>query len=238
MTNIYSFLYSTLLNEKLKKMRKIFVLGIVSILLNSCHKENETPLSDDNEIKYSVYLPMSIGNYWVYKLFELDTSGNEYQTSTFDSIIISKDTLINGNKFFRFDYFRYNSKNAFPIDTIYCRDSLKNLINSKGQLLFSEDNYSDTLLRKIEIIQGDTLYTMTCKMERLNKEYSVPTGNYNDLLNFKGTVTVNSKYCTNKNPRYTNKYYAKDVGEIFHSQICICCDGFLEKRLVRYKINK
>lgn len=216
-------------------MKNLILITGVLICFYSCQKE-EKP----EETKYliSEYLPLSVGNYWIYQIRNFDISGKEYQTSTFDSTIISKDTIINGKKYFRYDYFEYNSINAYPIDTIYCRDSLKNLITSTGQILFSENNFTDTLLRKTQILEGDTIYTMTCKMEKINEEFSVPIGIYNNLLNLKGTVICSPEYTSIENPRYTNKYYAKEIGVIFQSQIYIGSGGFREKKLIRYNINK
>jgi hypothetical protein len=215
---------------------KNFVLIVGALVcLFSCEKVTK---QEETKDPVSEYLPISVGNYWVYQIYAIDSSGNEYQTNTFDSTIISNDTLINGKKYFRFDYFEYNTINTYPIDTIYCRDSLKYLINSKGQLLFSEDNFTDTLYRKTFLFNNDTLYTMTCKMEKIDQEFSVPVGIFNNLLNSKGTVISNPKYTTIKNPRYTNKYYAKEIGVIFQSQILIMGGGFREKKLVRYNINK
>lgn len=214
---------------------KNFVLIVGALVcLFSCEKDNKQEQTEDS---ISEYLPMSVGNYWIYQIYDIDLDGNEYQTVSLDSAIISKDTLINGNKYFRFDYFECNPINTYLLDTIYYRDSLKYLINSKGQILFSEDNLTDTLFRETFIFQNDTLYTKTCKMERIDQEISVPVGTFNNLLNFKGTVIVNPKYTVIENPRYSKKYFAKEIGVIFQSQIFVMGGGFREKRLVRYNIN-
>jgi hypothetical protein len=212
----------------------VLIVGVV-VCLFSCEKNDK---QEETENSISAYLPMSVGNYWVYQIYTFDSNGNEYQTTTFDSTVITKDTLINGKRFFRFDYFECNTINTYPTDTIYYRDSLMYLISSKGQILFSEDNFADTLSRKTFIFQNDTLYTMTCKMERIDQQISVPVGTFNNLLNFKGTVLCNPKYTDIKNPRYTNQYYAKEIGVIFQSQIYVMSGGFREKRLVKYNINK
>ncbi len=208
----------------------ILILGVI-ISMYSCEKSDK-PEKTANPV--SEYLPMTVGNYWVYQVFDINSGGNEFQTSIMDSTIITKDTLINDLKYFRFDFYE---NSIHPVATIYFRDSLKNLVNSAGEILFSENNFTDILLRKSEILQEDTIYSMTCSMEKIGLEVSVPAGVFNNILNYKGTVVCNPKYTTIENPRYTNKYYARGTGPIFQSQIYVSGGGVREKRLVRYHIN-
>jgi hypothetical protein len=185
---------------------------------------------------------MAVGNYWIYREYEIDTIGNERQTSIFDSTVITKDTLISGITYYRLDnYVYYSISNVIKADLngpVYYRDSSKNLINSKGQIMFSEGNFSDTLFRKTEVLQGDTIYWISFKMEKPVDNINTPAGIFNNLLNFKGTVICNPKFTSIKNPRYVNKFYAKGVGEILHSHIYVFGGGSFDKRLVRYQVNK
>jgi hypothetical protein len=120
----------------------------------------------------------------------------------------------------------------------YCRDSSKYLINSDGQILFSENNFSDTLLRTTRLYEEDTICWITGKMEKNENDINVPAGTFNNTLNLKGTIICNPKYTRIGNPHYVNKYYAPEVGEILHSYLYVYDGSSLEKRLTRYKINK
>jgi hypothetical protein len=51
-------------------MRKLLALVMAITSLLSCNKE------DDKEIKTD-YLPLRIGNYWIYQEYNIDTMGNE-----------------------------------------------------------------------------------------------------------------------------------------------------------------
>jgi hypothetical protein len=212
----------------------VLIVGVIGCLF-SCEKNDK---KDEIGNLNSAYLPMSVGNYWIYQIYDLDSYGNENQTNTFDSTVITKDTLINGKKYYRFDCFQCNPNSTSHLYNIYYRDSLKHLITSKGQIWFSEDNFIDTLYKRTYIYQNDTIYTMTCKMERLDQEFNTPIGNFYNLLNFKATVLVNSEYTDIENPRYTNHYYVKDLGLIYQSEFGISSDFIQEKRLIRYNINK
>jgi hypothetical protein len=57
-------------------MRKLFFIGFALAILTSCQKNDENPLQ-----KKSVYLPLEIGNYWVYEHYKIDTLGNETKLS-------------------------------------------------------------------------------------------------------------------------------------------------------------
>jgi hypothetical protein len=220
-------------------MKNVILMIGIFMCLCSCKKDDDKKKS---EITNSDYLPMKVGNYWVYQEYEIDTIGNERQTSIFDSAVITKDTLINSKIYYRLDNFVYYSiSDVIKVDllgTVYYRDSSKNLISSKGQIVFSEDNFSDTLFKKAELLQGDTIYWITFKMERPLGNVNTPAGIFNNLLNFKGTVICNPKYTSIKNPRYVNIFYAKEVGEILQSNIYVLGGGSVEKRLVRYQVNK
>jgi hypothetical protein len=220
-------------------MKKVILFTGLILCFFSCKKENN---SDTLKVETSAYLPMTIGSYWVYKQYFIDPSGNEIQSSRYDSIIISKDTLIGDNIYFKYDNYECSSVsnviyNNF-ISSSYCRDSSKNLINSKGQKLFSENNFTDTLLRKTEIYLGDTTYRISYKMERIINNVNIPAGIFSSILNFKGTVICNPKFTLIKNPRYVDQLYTKDVGMILHSYVYVTDGGSMEQRLIRYWINK
>ena len=212
----------------------VLIVGIISCLF-SCEKNDK---QDESENLVSTYLPMSVGNYWVYQVYNIDVNGNKSQSTTLDSTVITKDTLINGKKYYRFDYLNYHLDNINHFDTAYLRDSLTFIINEKGNILFSENNFNDTLYRKTYVFENDTFYTMTCKMERIDQEISTPAGSFNNILNFRGTVIVNPKHTDIENPRYTDEYFAKDMGVVYQSQTYVSGGQIREKRLVRYHINK
>lgn len=203
-------------------------LGVLTCFY-SCKKTDDSLSTTVNNsgntaVDNSSYTPMSVGNYWIYQEYNIDSVGNVTQSSTVDSTVISKDTLINGKKYFRFDKYEYYSKVASPnlIDITYYRDSSKNLINSEGKIMFSELNLSDTLYRKTEIMQGDTLYWMTCKMEKTVDNVTTPSGIYSNLLNFKNTVKRNTKFTPIKEISYNNNFYANNIGKVLYSYGFIC----------------
>ena len=69
------------------------------------------------------------------------------------------------------------------------RDSSGYLVDVHGIIRFAPDNFTEVLASKTEIHSGDTLYTLTYKMEAVHDEVTVPAGKFR-VLNYKGTVTM------------------------------------------------
>jgi hypothetical protein len=216
----------------------LLILGSL-LIIYSCKKDE---IQKDPPIGASDYLPMNIGNYWVYQQYEIEDSFQDIPSPIYDSIIITKDTLIHNTNYYKFDHYQCylinNSIQTHNEGPLYYRDSLKYLVSSKGQIFFSENNFSDTLLTKVELNKKDTIYRITYKAERSESRLTVPAGSYYELINFKGTVNCNPKYSKTKNSRFTDTYYAAGVGEIFRSAIFLQGTNKLEKKLLRYKLNK
>ena len=80
-------------------MKNLMPFAAMLLLINfSCTKEEKkTPQSQN---AYSGFIPLSIGNYWVYEQVRIDTLGNETIGSMLDSAYVSADTIINGNTYY------------------------------------------------------------------------------------------------------------------------------------------
>jgi len=216
-------------------MRKLFYLGFMVALFASCDKEDSNPIIEP--IDKANYFPLEIGNYWIYEHFDLDSLGNETERNRTDSVILSRDTIINGNQYFILEGTNYpfNGGRWGIVDIL--RDSSGYIVNEKGQIRFSADNFSDTLASKVEVFNDDTLYTLTYQMEIVSNPVTVPAGEF-EVLNFKGTVTTPQKIPRTQNPRFMDNLYSKNVGKVLQSYFYLHSPFISEKRLVRYNIVK
>jgi len=221
-------------------MRNIILILLILVGLYSCNNKDN---NESNTINKSAFLPMSDGNYWVYQYYVIDSNGIEYPENYYDSVVITNDTSINGKKYFRYDFYedyRENQKPDFS-RSVYYFDSSKCLVNNFGRIVFSEDNFVDTICRVTQLnnsISGDTIGWTTFKMERMDGIVIVPAGSFSNLLNYRGTFVGNPKHCS-ISKKYTNQYYSKNVGLILSSFFYDQPDpNSNEKRLLRYKINK
>ncbi len=213
----------------------VFIISVLGILFwNSCDKENNSLTDDLNNLKVN-HFPLEIGNYWIYQNFDI-IQGIEKVSTKIDSVIISRDTSINGKTYYVLEGTYYPKNNNWGIiELLY--DSVGYLINQHGEILFSEDNFTDILANKTEVQGTDTIYSLTYKMEEVENPYSVPAGTFN-VLNYKGTVFTFVQTMPNvPNPRYTNAYFAENVGKIFESFFYLYSNSEIEKRLLRYHIK-
>ncbi|MCE4564769.1 hypothetical protein INQ51_10650 [Maribellus sp. CM-23] len=215
-------------------MRKLFYFGLLTLLVISCRKDDSNPPAP---MQTANYLPLTVGNYWIYQHYKIDSLGNETALSYTDSIVVARDTMINNNQYFVLEGTNYPySQNEWGIIDIV-RDSSGFIVDNIGNISFSSDNFEDILASKTEVINNDTIYTLTFRMEEPDITVSVPAGEF-EVLNFKGTLITFPKIKQISNPRYENNYYSKNVGKILGNYHYISQPSVYEKRLIRYNINK
>ncbi len=213
-------------------MKKLFVIGLIVFSLLSCEKEN--PGTTNNEVFSYDYL--QIGNYWIYEHFEIDTTGNEEKISETDSIVITRDTLINNNTYFIFEGTNYPYNRQWEIVRIL-RDSSGYLINNEGTILLAPNNFTDTLIKKVYAPVDDViLYTLTTKMEHVEEPVTVRAGTFK-VFNYRSTICTPDVIPGIPNPRYMDNYYASGVGEILDTYFYLRGITKFEKRLIRYHIE-
>ena len=219
-------------------MRKLFLFTLTLGLLASCEKEADPALIDkDSPISSNGYLPLEIGNYWIYQHVQIDALNNETVIGYVDSMVVDRDTLINGHRYFVIEgtNYPYNSGRWGILDIL--RDSSGYIVTHEGGIRFAEDNYSDILAEKTEFIQEDTLYKLTYKMEHVEGTYTVPAGTF-EVNNFKGTVVSYKTLSGIDNPRYLNNLYAKGVGKVMQTYFFFNHSLISEKRLIRYHVHQ
>jgi|AntAceMinimDraft_9_1070365.scaffolds.fasta_scaffold06022_1 hypothetical protein len=211
-------------------MKKLIIIvlsfGLMSFLISSCEKSSVNP--NDPETTKN-YLPMSIGNYWIYQTYLIDTLGIDQPVEMLDSISITRDTIINGNKFFVFEGDTYFNHDYLRLQ----RDSSGYIIDESGKIYFSEDNFIDTLYY-YEHVQNDNIVYMTYNIMQENEVVlTVPSGTYSTLNNL-GTVYVPLADIT----KTFGSYYANNVGQVLSEGVFVFSNsGRFESRLVRYHVN-
>ena len=102
---------------------------------------------------------------------------------------------------------------------------------------FSDSNFTEILDSKIEVIETDTLYSLSYKMETEETPCTVPAGVF-DVLNYKGTVVSYKELPGIENPRYMHTLYSPGVGKVMQSYLYLYAPFYFEKQLIRYHINR
>lgn len=212
-------------------------LIIMASLMYSCKKDNDVePTSDDQTEVYPNYSMLSVGNYWVYQQFDIDSSGTATSTSTYDSCYVEKDTIINSKTYFKV----VKPRAYFPaeVEISFLRDSLDCIVNSNGKVLFSSENYSNNLWSSYFLAQpNDTVCQIILKMADINMPVTVPLGTYT-TMNAKETYLMYPNWSSAGNTRIRNFKYAENIGLVVETlPFFASLPNYVERRLIRYHVN-
>lgn len=210
-------------------MRNLLIIAALALLAASCEKKEEpTP------VPQLTYMPLEIGNYWVYENIWVQQDGTDTPDEKLDSIVVARDTLLRGEKYFVLEGLRIGTTSEWGVISIL-RDSLSYLVNEKGEILFAENHFGEVLRRHYEIYNNDTLAIMESVMQEIPVSVALPGGNF-EALNFE--ITVTSPWFDSEDDAVVLKnLYAKDVGRVFHELLFLGSLNRLEKRLVRYHVD-
>lgn len=216
-------------------MRKVFYLLFV-LSIFSCKKDNSLKINPSPEMLKDV--PLTIGSYWVYEYYNVDTvTGMNQNLNMKDSIVIVSDTVLNGKKYVvRMGNVPFSGMNTWGIIDIV-RDSSGYLVNAQGTVLFAENNFIDTF-NVYSFVAGnnDTLAEVFYTMELHPDPIITPSGTYLGGLNYRGTVFQN----TNNIPstKYLHNIYVKNIGKVFETTFFLgISNSWVEKRLSNYFIQ-
>ena len=141
-------------------MKRITAILTLTVLLVSSCKKEESAICEA-PIEFPTYLPLQVGNSWVYQDYKVDSLGNETLMQGSDSLYIASDTVINGNTYAvfkgRFSPF-YSAPDTNSI-LFMSRDSSGYLVDVSGEVMFTLQSFTDTLEYGIDYNGLDTGFT-------------------------------------------------------------------------------
>lgn len=200
-------------------------------VLNSCKKEQlEIPTAEKPNNCYS---PNTNGSYWIYDWLKVDTNGVETTLPFKDTIRVIGDTTINGNVY---TITRGTSMDS-NIRNFYNRDSSGYLVNSLGDIMYSYNNFTDTIQKRVYA----ELWDSSLKMYN-NVQVSVPAGTFNSIEARRYHYYSNGAPANNcGDPYFTlSTWFVQGVGKIKGTTAYINelmnCGFIMEQRLVEYYI--
>jgi len=219
-------------------MKKVVLWFSAILLFSYCTKEDDSNIFKNNRLEY---LPMAVGNYWIYQSVRIDTNQIEIIRSGIDSVYITHDSIVEGKKYYGFESRHKNdygkeSQSQFCVLEGFYRDSSGFLINLKGKVIFSQNNFTDTLYRKSIEINSSSMLMMTAKMETGNTKIAVPAGSF-DALNLQITAKILPQRLDGWNLKYLGKYFAKNAGVVLNSYCYVGLPDIFELRLLRYEVK-
>jgi len=207
-------------------MMKLRLLSIlIALLILSCNKKEPTLCNVNNNEKVTDYYPLTVSSYWIYNEYIIDSNQVEFIDAV-DSSYISKDTLINGKKY-------YIKNDKFSAGDFYrgcVTDSSNYIIGLGGLKKLSYNNFTDTLWAET------TSYSISySKMTNNGIIVIVPAGTFTTLKQDIFRYILNPNYI-GENPYTDNIYYAKGVG-LVKDHFYVNNKQWSERRLVKYHIQ-
>lgn len=217
--------------------KTVLLLALPLTMIISCSKEKLDPVSSSGSSASASFIPLKVGNYWVYETYEIDTLGNEKLTTQYDSVTVIKDTLINGQT-----YFKVQSSGATAASLFrgsYLRNDSHtilsyNLVDQKDDTLFSLFNHGSIIKTRtfssppIELLMETWVHVTP-------KEITTNAGSfrcYNEETLFSPTQQNYPWY-----PRSNHRTYSNKVGIITDQYNFFSSPNLYEKRLVRFHLN-
>lgn len=201
-------------------MRTLAALLILPLFIGCIKRNNDDRPVPDNP--FSKAMGFKKGCYWVYQLYRIDTAGKELMyTTVTDSCYVEKDTTIDGKVYFKY---------VEPNTNHYWRDSLDNIVSNEGELIFSNNNFTDTFIQKP--------YSDKVMMYRKMTDRGMWTGSPAGSFETKTMQTIYyhmpsaGGYYAGKN-RYMNVRFADQSGIIIQT-VLLGDYYYYERRLVRY----
>lgn len=176
------------------------------------------------------YIPMTVGSFWVYQWYQVDSSGTELLLDgKIDSIFIEKDTLIGGAIFKKIR--EANSFLSVPSVIKFRRDSLGYLIDPWHNIYFSTTNFMDTL-RIFHTNEMKIIYQMKVATPPI-----ITLAGAFDCLNFHGEITPFLNVDWEKQD--VNRYYSRGVGKVQENNFFFSSANLKQyhRRLMEYHIE-
>jgi hypothetical protein len=222
----------------MKLLKFVLPVLLVLCLLNSCKKDNQLPLSETfaTQDEYPNYSKLAVGNCWIYELVNIDPYGNESTLSYLDTVVIEKDSIINGNTYYKKVGKNHSGINSLEIQ--WLRDSLHYIVTHTGELFFSSQDTTTILTSGVSTIDSYTVADITTKMTDMYLPISTPSGSFN-ACNAKRIYQGQPGYLYGADfTRYAHRYHAENIGIVRETvQVWASAPIYLERRLLSYSVQ-
>ncbi len=228
----FSYLFKSHLTKSIYKIMKniLLVALIVSMatMLSCRKKENKNDEKTGNYVPKG-YIQLNVGNYWVYQHYRVMSNGSDSITSMIDSVFISGTIDYNGKTFYKVE------NNKWIPQLIYLRDSVGNLIDTTGDIIMSENNFTDSIYTETTMAGTSILFHIATRMYDDNTTIVTPIDSFNHCIERRDYIKV---YYQNPIPKAITdeQYYAKGVGLVEGSYTYIGVNQKFIRKLKNYRI--
>ncbi len=218
------------------------ILLILSVFFFFIACDDDDNSNKDLNKQTKEYLPLSVGNYWIYevKFYSRDQNGIRLRTTHEDTVTVIGEKTVRGKKFFVRELKGNLSLKQGMLNSVVTTDSAGYIVRDNGMIIFSNTNFKDTLYR-YESPDQYSPYTMTGKMKKVEEAITVPAGTFR-VLDLEQTAFFLNKPPSEEegakqNPKFIHTYFSKGVGIVFHTSTYAVSDAWIEWKLKKYHIS-
>lgn len=212
-------------------MKRLMLFVSVSLLFISACKKSDTVINDPLKESVLDYMPLKIGNYWVYEFYQFDSGEVNNTFLRFDTTSITKDTLINN-----YTYFKLESGINLFTNPVFLRDSGNYIVDNNGRVWFTHvDSINIFNENLIEDNNGDTVYYWHERLTTPNAPVVVNAGIFPclDMLTFFYREEDSLQIAHN-----VHRYYAKNVGIVKETTIFGATLIGYKRELLKYHLEE
>lgn len=208
-------------------MKRFVIMAIFLVIACYACKKDEVVTADPPKDSVLDYMPLSIGNYWIYETFGCDSGEVNCTSKSIDTSRITKDTVIYGKT-----YYKLEGNYHLFIDPIFLRDSGDYLVDHKGRVLFTHTDSLQIFNEQIvNDFYGDTVFYWYDKLISQNEEIMVEAGLFN-------CMDMRTSFFREEDDfqieHQGHNYYAKNVGLIKQSAMWASSLDVNKRELVGY----
>ena len=210
-------------------MKNLLILICTALLIFSCSDSDESTSPEP-------FMPLAIGNYWVYQHYLIHEDGTQESLDQKDSIYIQRDSLIDGNRYFVLEGVDHLINGNKPGVLQLLRDSVGYLVNEDGDILMSSTEFGTVLRSELILFPDiDTLAQIDYQMLEHDDELKLDIGNF-DVINYQAKIYSFQEISGVDNPRYNNKYFSEGVGPVLENYHYFSSPRNFERRLLEYRV--
>jgi hypothetical protein len=212
-------------------MKRIMIIGCLSLILIASCKKDHNPIDEPVTDSVLDYMPLAIGNYWIYETFSCDSGEINCVSVSVDTTKVTKDTVIGANH-----YFKLEGNFELFTDPLFIRDSGNYLVNYNGQVLFtSTDSVNIFNEQAVPGLNADTMFYWYTRLVEPDNQVPVGSGTY-DCLDFR--TSLFRQQDNFQTEHQTHHYFAKDIGPVKQTSLFVSSLKVFKRELIAVKIGK
>jgi len=215
------------------KKLSLLLLSMVILAFTAC-KKNDNNDDNNNSSTYQSkgYIPLKVGSYWIYQIYREMGNGMDTALAATDSTYISGTIVVNSKTYYIIEQYGISKSE------VYVRDSVGYLVDSMGNIIMSEINFSDTLITRTEYMPntGAPMVHISRLMFDEKKQINVPAGVFNNCIEARDRVKAYIGNPAQPNPYFQHNYYAKNIGLVEYTYRFVGMAEDYKKKLIRYYI--